>query len=602
VPSPLPPPPPRPTPERAGLTRPALLVLVAAMVLVPLLAVLVARTLLSSAPAAPPSTATASAQPSREPETVPPVEDRTPEIHGRILDADGNPVDGAAVRLVSPSPPYTVLRDTKTDAAGRFSFARVPAPRVRVVADHDPGGVVTSAELRVAEGQSTEVTLVLSAASAVRGTVVDGEDHPVEGATLSVEGVPWIVRSATTDPAGAFRMETVPQEATSLVAVARGYKTAHVPLANRDDQTELVVRVRLSGASPVEGDVRDVDSNPIKARVVACEGQPSEARIATADDGTFTLPPTAIGCDAIAEHDELGSSDPVSVLESRHVSLRLKPGGTIEGAVVDDRGGGIPSFSVGIESFTTARGRSMRGGARKSFDDVRGSFRWEKLAPGTYTLTASAPGKPPTRSDPVDVVSGITTRNVRIVLSQGGTVTGHVFDERHEPLAGVEMRFDAASSVLDSTARARTDETGLYRLEGAPAGPFTLRAQKEGFRLRMMSGLRVGSRGTLTQDVVLTSLDGGATFEFGGIGASLEPTSDGIAFGMIFPGNPADRAGIQGGDRILRIDGDDAAGLSVADVLQRLRGQAGTTVGITVRRPDTGQTMDLVVERAAIVR
>jgi C-terminal processing protease CtpA/Prc len=118
----------------------------------------------------------------------------------------------------------------------------------------------------------------------------------------------------------------------------------------------------------------------------------------------------------------------------------------------------------------------------------------------------------------------------------------------------------------------------------------------------MMSGLRVGSRGTLTQDVVLTSLDGGATFEFGGIGASLEPTADGIAFGMIFPGNPAERAGLQGGDRILRIDGDDAAGLSVADVLQRLRGQAGTTVGVTVRRPGTGQTMEFVVERAAIVR
>ena len=600
MPSPVPPPPlPKPA---AGLTRPALLVLVAAMILVPLVAVLVARTLLLTSTVTPPSRAQAPVAPSPEPSPSPPVEDRTPEIHGRILDADGNPVDAAAVRLVSPSPPYTVLHDTKTDAAGRFSFARVPAPRVRVVADHDPGGVVTSAELHVAEGQSTEVTLVLSAASAVRGTVVDGEDHPVEGATLSVEGVPSIVRSATTDAAGAFRMETVPQEATSLVAVARGYKTAYVPLANRDDQTELVVRVRLVGASPVQGDVSDPDGSPVRARVVACEGQPSEARTATADDGTFTLPPAAIGCDAIAEHDELGASDPVAVLESRHVSLRLKPGGAIEGAVVDDRGSGVPSFSVGIESFTSAHGRSMRGGARKSFDDVRGSFRWDKLAPGSYVLTASAPGKPPARSDPVDVASGITTRNVRIVLLQGGTVTGHVFDEGHQPLTGVEMRFDAVSSVLDSTASARSDETGLYRLEGAPAGPFTLRAYKDGYRLRMMSGLRVGSRGTLAQDVMLTSLDGGPTFEFGGIGASLEPTSDGIAFGAIFPGNPADRAGIQGGDRILRIDGDDTTSLSVADVLQRLRGQAGTTVGITVRRPGTGQTIDVVVERASIVR
>jgi hypothetical protein len=578
-------------------------VLVAAMIVVPLVAVLLASSLLSGSAAPRNSSATrSSGQATAEPEPAPTAADSTPEIHGRILDADGNPVDGAAVRLVSPNPPYTVLRELKTDPVGHFSFPRVQAPRVRVVAEHDPGGVVTSAELRVAEGQSTEVTLVLSAASAVRGTVVDGDDHPVEGATLSVEGVPWIVRSATSDKAGAFRLDTVPQEATSLVAVARGYKTAHVALADRNDQTELVVRVRLSGASVVEGDVRDVDGNPVEARVVACEGQPSEARTSSGDDGTFTLPPSAIGCEAIAEHDELGPSDPASVVESRHVSLRLKAGGAIEGFVVDDRGSGVQSFSLGIESFTTSRGRSVRGGARKSFDNMQGAFRWDKLAPGSYVLTASAPGKPPTRSDAIDVSSGSSTRGVRIVLSPGGTVTGHVVDERRAPLAGVELRFDAVSSVLDSTASTRTDESGQYRLEGAPAGPFTLRAQKDGFRLRMMSGLRVGSRGTLTQDFTLTSLDGGATFEFGGVGASLEPTSEGIAFGMIFPGAPAERAGIQGGDRIQRIDGDDISGMSVADVLQRLRGQAGTTVGITVRRPGTGQTLDLVVERAAILR
>lgn len=588
--------------ERRGLTRAGLFVLVAAMIAVPLAAVLVVYALVPS-PAASSATVPPSAPtPAREPAPVPPVEDRTPEIRGRILDADGNPVDGAAVRVVSPSPPYAVLRDAKTDVAGRFSFVRVRVPRVRVVADHDPGGVVTSAELRVAEGQTTEITLVLSAASAVRGTVVDGDDHPVEGATLSVEGVPWIVRSATTDAAGAFRLDTVPQQATALVAVARGYKTAHVALAGRDDQTELVVRVRLSTASPVDGDVRDVDGNPVKARVVACEGQPSEARTTSADDGSFTLPPAAIGCDAVADHDEYGSSDPVSVVEARHMTLRLKAGGSIEGVVVDDRGGGIPSFSVGIESFTAARGGSVRAGGRKSFEDVRGSFRWDRLAPGTYVLTASAPGKPPTRSDAIDVASGVTTRGVRIAMGAGGTVTGHVFDEGRAPLAGVELRFDSVSSVLDSTASARTDEAGQYRLEGAPAGPFTLRVQKDGFRVRMISGLRVGSRGTLTQDIVLTALDGGATFEFGGIGATLQLTGEGIVFGDIFPGNPADRAGLRKGDQVLRIDGDEAAGLSVADVLQRLRGQEGTAVGVTVHRASTGEDVDVVLERASIVR
>ena len=84
-------------------------------------------------------------------------------MFGRILDADGNPAEGATVRLVASSPPYTVRSDTRTDSAGRFSFSRVSGLRplrVHVVADRDPGGVVSGADFRTGEGNVTEVTLV----------------------------------------------------------------------------------------------------------------------------------------------------------------------------------------------------------------------------------------------------------------------------------------------------------------------------------------------------------------------------------------------------------------------------------------------------------
>jgi C-terminal processing protease CtpA/Prc len=129
-----------------------------------------------------------------------------------------------------------------------------------------------------------------------------------------------------------------------------------------------------------------------------------------------------------------------------------------------------------------------------------------------------------------------------------------------------------------------------------------LRIQKEGFRARMISGLRVASGSTLSQDVTLAVLDGGATFEFGGIGAALAPAGDGIALGGVFPGDPAARAGLLAGDRILWVDGQDANALSVTDVLQLLRGAPGTSVGIGVRRPSTGQEVDVVLERGTIVR
>jgi hypothetical protein len=571
--------------------------LVAIMLLVPLGGWLAARALTPAPPPPPAQPATAAA------ESPPaPTEDRTPEIRGRILDASGNPVNGASVRLVSPSVPYTVYDETKTEAGGRFSFARVGSEYVRVVADHDPDGAVTSAELRVAGRQATEITLVLSPASAVRGTVVDADDHPVPGATLYVEGVPWIVRGATSDATGAFRLATVPNGVTSLVAVARGYKTARITLPRRDDSVELVVRVRLDAGPPAQGTVLDPDGNPIKARIVACDGQPAESSTVSGDDGTFQLPPAAIGCTATAQHDEYQASDAVVLAESRRALLRLRPGGAIEGVVVDATGAPMPSFTVGVESYSGPQSRSLSAAPPRKVDDPRGEFRMEKLAPGHYVLGAGASGKPPGRSDSIDVAGGVATTGVRIVLPLGGSVAGHVFDEHGWALAGVDLRFDAVSSVVDTGTHATTDGGGQFRLEGAPMGPFTLRAQKEGFRIRMISGLRVDPHGTLVRDVVLNAVDGGAGLEFAGIGANLTSTPEGLTLSAVGGGDPAERAGLLAGDRILAIDGEGTDGMSLADALQRLRGETGTSVGVSVRRPKTGETVDVTIERAAILR
>lgn len=567
-----------------------------AMLLVPAIAVLVVRESVPPPPALPTASAISMAPP--QPASV---DDLTPEIRGKILDADGNPVPGAEVRVVSPRPPYTTHREAKTDAAGAFSFPHLAEQPVRVVADHDPEGAVTSAELEPEQGRTKDVVLVLSAAGSVTGSVVDGEDHPVAGAAVTVEGAPWAVRRATSDEAGAFRLPAVPEEARALVVVARGYRTARVALSHGDEPVDLVVRVKLDAADPVDGEVRDDDGQPVAARIVACEGQPSEARVESGNDGTFRLPATAIGCDAVAARDDSAPSDAEPVVEGSLLRLRLKAGGAIEGVVVDARGEAVPAYRLGIESFATTGGRARGASGARSFEDSRGSFRWDKLVPGSYVLTVSAPGKPPTRSDAIEVSAGVATRNVRIVLQEGGVVTGHVFDDHHAPLAGVALRFDLVSSVVDSNAASTTDDSGAYRLEGAPAGPFTLRAQKDGFRMRLVSGLRVPSGGTLALDVTLSAVDGRGGMELGGIGATLTQTHEGIALGGVFPGDPADRAGLHTGDRILRIDGEDTSDMSVADAIQRLRGDAGTSVGVSVQRPSTGETIDVVVVRGTIV-
>jgi C-terminal processing protease CtpA/Prc len=157
------------------------------------------------------------------------------------------------------------------------------------------------------------------------------------------------------------------------------------------------------------------------------------------------------------------------------------------------------------------------------------------------------------------------------------------------------------SSAVDSRSDALTDAAGLYRLEGAPAGPLTLRVHKDGFRTKLVSGLRVDSGSTLSQDVTLVAVEGGPGMELGGIGATLEQNGEGIFLHDVYPGDPASRAGLRTGDRLLRVDGETTQGMSLVDALQRLRGEAGTSVGVSAQRPETGETVELTIVRGTIV-
>ncbi len=533
----------------------------------------------------------------------------SPPLRVRVVDTDGTAIGGASVRLVSLDAASLVLAEVQTDITGHAAFAVVPAGRhLHAIASHDPEGVVTSTEVIAREGQPIDLELVLSAAETIVGTVVDAEEHPVAKAALSIEGMPWaIAESSATDADGAFRLTTVPHEAATLVATARGYLPGRVSLASRRDKVGpalVTLRIQLVKGEAVEGDVTDVDGKPVRARVIACEGEAAEARTATAADGTFTLPPTATGCSVIATHESFSASDPAIATPGRRLALRLKSGSSIEGVVVDERGQPVTRFAVGIETSTSAHGTSLRTGDHWSFEDRGGAFRIENIAPGTYVLSATATGKPPTKSDPIEVSAAAPTRGVRIVLAAGGVVKGHVYDEQRAPVSGVALSFDGVSNAVLSTAHATSDDTGAYALEGAPSGPFTVKAEKSGYRARLIAGLSVANGATLPQDITLTvSRDGAANTELGGIGASLVPgNGDGPMIRGVFPGDPAEKSGLLAGDVILSVDGQPTEGMPLTDVLQRLRGEAGTSVGITVRRGvNPATTFEALVVRAVVV-
>lgn len=88
--------------------------------------------------------------------------------------------------------------------------------------------------------------------------------------------------------------------------------------------------------------------------------------------------------------------------------------------------------------------------------------------------------------------------------------------------------------------------------------------------------------------------------KFFGIGAQVG-MADGLPVIVApFDGSPAQRAGLRAGDIIIEIDREDITGWSLSDAVERIRGEQGSEVLLTIFRPDTGESLEISVVRDEI--
>ena len=87
---------------------------------------------------------------------------------------------------------------------------------------------------------------------------------------------------------------------------------------------------------------------------------------------------------------------------------------------------------------------------------------------------------------------------------------------------------------------------------------------------------------------------------FQGIGATVSSQDNFVVIVRPLPDTPAERAGLQAGDVVLAVDGEDAEGWSVQKAVLRIRGRRGTAVELTVRHQD-GEVETLSIVRDDIL-
>ena len=86
------------------------------------------------------------------------------------------------------------------------------------------------------------------------------------------------------------------------------------------------------------------------------------------------------------------------------------------------------------------------------------------------------------------------------------------------------------------------------------------------------------------------------------IGIGAEITRSNGKFIIVAPvkSSPADKAGLQPYDEIIRIDDEGIEGDSLQEVVKRIRGKQGTTLKMTIYRPDLNKHLELSITRDAI--
>jgi carboxyl-terminal processing protease len=170
-----------------------------------------------------------------------------------------------------------------------------------------------------------------------------------------------------------------------------------------------------------------------------------------------------------------------------------------------------------------------------------------------------------------------------------GIVVGHIYDipsvntfPSNSATGNLDLIEEAMEQIQNSYVK-KVSEKKL--IQGAIKGmmeslsdPYTRYYSKSDFRY-----LQEESRG-----------------HFFGVGMELGLTDHNVTVVAPIEGTPASKAGIKAGDIITKIDDKETKSMSLSEAVERIRGDEGTTVVLTIARADTKKPLTFKLVRAKI--
>lgn len=435
-------------------------------------------------------------------------------LAGVVVDPEGRPLPGMLVqptprerRLNSASLNEVALETTLTNAQGRFRLEGLPAEggfRLEVRGENYLRKIMG---LTVAPDR--ELRIVMRPSGALRGRVIDAATRqPVPNFTIRLKGAPvegdrTENGQAFSDPAGRFTLDDVlPGNAYELTVDAAGYPPQverNVVLRTLDSREERVIE--LQHWRELRGLLLDLDSGkPIAGASVVY------ARLGTANLSYLSVNDFEEGSEnrsvKIVSRQKTGRDGLFTIPEGKNEeTLFIQTAGHPRLAILPEdraryRVGGMLVIRLGAQS--TLAGRALLGGVPRAgafltlapVGDRRpglwtylrtgadGSYRFEGLNPGDYSMTIQLSAAEPTYHSTRRLFS--LASGERKIMDLGGDMGPCSLEgmarKAGQPVPRVIIRLTPQFPWDYQWVAVHTDARGRYRATGLRPGVYTVNA------------------------------------------------------------------------------------------------------------------------------
>ena len=302
----------------------------------------------------------------------------------------------------------------------------------------------------------------------LEGQVVDGDDKPVGGATVTLSSNP--PRTTKSGDDGAFAFDQLVARPYTLVARAKDGVAGPVTARLTKKSDPVILKLHAGPkvvVTVVGGDQKPIDKATVELRGLEDRREETANGVATFTNtlpGGYQVAAWSGGMAKAFQWVGVGAGD-------EEVRIVLAPGAKVAGKVVDESGAAVAGAHV---RFSGASDWNQQGNPR--YDDATsaadGKFEFAALPAGSFRFVATTAELAPGTSALVTLDGKTPVDNITITMPKGATIKGKVVDQQKQPVASARVRVGPGAStrgmVWEAPRQAYSDAQGAFELKGLP--------------------------------------------------------------------------------------------------------------------------------------